>query len=106
MWFAKCGLGGVIRKWFHTEVVQLLEIPLKIVVGEIYHIMGEFCQIYCLISRRKQGAFESMDLPTPSPKHIIPNHLFYFFAFGKKVVDDKNIDLSQSYRWSKINAHL
>ena len=33
---------------------------------------------------------KSMDLPTPSPKHIIPNHPFYFFAFGKKVVDGKN----------------
>ena len=31
-----------------------------------------------------------MDLPTPSPKHIIPNHPFYFFAFGKKLVDGKN----------------
>ena len=31
-----------------------------------------------------------MDLPIPSPKHIIPNHPFYFFAFCKKVVDGKN----------------
>ena len=29
-------------------------------------------------------------VPIPSPKHIIPNHPFYFFAFGKKVVDVKN----------------
>ena len=33
-----------------------------------------------------------MDLPIPSPKHIIPNHPFYFFALGKKVVDGKNLD--------------
>ena len=30
-----------------------------------------------------------MDLPTLSPDHIIPNHPFNFFAFGKKVVDGK-----------------
>ena len=31
-----------------------------------------------------------MDILIPFPKHIIPNHPFYFFAFGKKVVDGKN----------------
>ena len=37
-----------------------------------------------------------MDLPIPSPKHIIPNNPFYFFAFGKKVVDGKNAAINQS----------
>ena len=32
-----------------------------------------------------------MYLHIPSPKHIITNHPFYFFAFGKEVVDGKNI---------------
>ena len=32
-----------------------------------------------------------MDLPTPAPKHIIPDHPFYFYAFGKKVVDGKMV---------------
>ena len=32
-----------------------------------------------------------MDLPIPSPKHIIPNHPFYFFSFGKKRVGGKKV---------------
>ena len=39
------------------------------------------------------------DLPIPSPKHIIPNHPFYFFAFGKNVVDGKN----DHFRESELN---
>ena len=44
-----------------------------------------------------------MDLPIPSPKHIIPNHPFYFFTFGKKVVDGKNFRLRCAWENSKIN---
>ena len=32
-----------------------------------------------------------MDLPIPSPKHINPNHPFCLSAFGKNVVDGKNV---------------
>ena len=47
---------------------------------------------------------KSTNPPTPSPEHINPNNPFYFFAFGKKVVDGKNSDRAkrqESYRRSK-----
>ena len=34
---------------------------------------------------RTNGRKKFMNLPIPSPKHIIPNHPFYFFSFGKKL---------------------